>query len=102
MSKKRMVMIYHYENPLEHGKVIGCGHRFDNHNHPRNNCESCWEAYFKVSADLPTLHDELIKNGKSGMEKRWGKKLVKQFDKFLTKELMKEKINGESIPSELQ
>ena len=65
-------------------RVQECGHRFDESQEPKNNCEFCFFAWF-------TSHGELVQNmeqcyqeaGRDVLERIKGKKITKFFLRYL-------------------
>ena len=89
---------------LRHGTVRACGHKIDLSRQPKNNCESCWEAWFKTTDNLlVTLHEHLVTRGLASLKAQFGDKLVKQFARFLDRELnqqQEQETNG--VPEETE
>jgi hypothetical protein len=70
------------------GTVRACGHKIDSSKPPKNNCEWCWEAYFKTNDNmLVTLHEFLVTRGLPAFRAQFGNKLVKHFARLLDREL---------------
>lgn len=86
---------------IMHGTVRACGHKIDISKQPKNNCEFCWEAYFKTTDNLlVTLHEFLVTRGLPALRAQFGDKLVKQFSRFLDRELNVERVNAISEEGE--
>ena len=79
---------------IVHGTVRACGDKFDSKRQPKNNCESCWEAYFMTVVDTAAIHDDFLKGGKKKLQTVYGDRFTKQFGIFLSAQLAKE-ANGE-------
>lgn len=78
---------------LEHAVVKACEHRIDLRHPPtQTNCEDCWQAFFTLAVDTPTLHKILVEQGRVGMERMLGKKFVKHFGRFLGRSLVEPKV----------
>jgi hypothetical protein len=73
---------------LEHAIVKACGHSIDLRHPPTQaNCEDCWQAFFTLAVDTPSIHKILVEQGRAGLERMVGKKFVKYFGKFLQQQL---------------
>ncbi len=42
---------------VKHKRMTPCGHRLDQINEPRNNCEFCWFAFFQTHGELVQTAD---------------------------------------------
>jgi|SRR6185295_9895296 len=71
------------------GFVTACEHSYDPNRPPRNNCFWCWQAFFRLSQDLVTLHEELrVPGGVQAVKSKYGEKFVKMFKRFISDELL--------------
>ena len=91
LTKKQIGALRRAHITVTHGSVIKCGHKakFGPTKTPGNNCVSCWEAFFKTAVDLEALHTLVTTEGPKGMEKKYGKKFMRNFHGFLATELMR-------------
>ena len=69
----------------EYSRVIACGHKFVPDSMPHNQCNACWEVFFK-SSDLVEIHDALQVSIPAVITLR-GEVFVKQFRRFLKLQL---------------
>ena len=75
---------------VTHGRVRACGHlaRFSKDHDPKNNCISCWGAYFSTSVDLDLIHAVLTTKGVKALIAMKGTKFTKMFHGFLSSQLL--------------
>lgn len=67
--------------------VQGCGHKIDvdDRDGPRNNCESCWFAFFNNHGEMVQTVDEMIqKHGSETVVRMRGVKFLKMFRSFMS------------------
>jgi hypothetical protein len=57
--KKMMGKFFTYRN--DH--VVACGHKFHQVNEPRNQCPSCWAAFFFTQGETSAIADEVFQKG---------------------------------------
>ena len=82
---------------LEHRKMMGklftvrrdtveaCGHKFYGELEPKNNCPSCWAAYFFINGETSALADEIYqKEGRDMLIRVRGEKFTKWFVRFMS------------------
>ncbi len=75
---------------VTHGRVRACGHlaRFSKDHDPKNNCISCWGAYFSTSVDLDLIHAVLTTKGVKALVAMKGTRFTKMFHGFLASQLL--------------
>ena len=61
LTRKQLGQLRRQYMTVTHGTVRACGHlaRFSKDHDPKNNCISCWGAYFSTSVDLDLLSEVL-------------------------------------------
>lgn len=65
--------------------VNECGHKYNDMDQPRNNCEFCWFAYLNSHGDLVKLADEVFWKDQGKLLARLkGDKFVKMFKRFMS------------------
>jgi len=78
--KKFKRLYFTVRNPV----VVYCGHKIDPQREPKNNCESCWFAFFNNNAEVVKTADELFReHGPSAIEQVRGKKFMRNFLRFM-------------------
>lgn len=78
------------QRPLQHATVTACGHKLEAGHFPRKmNCEDCWYALFETNAEaLPGLHALLNEQGRSAIERMYGRKFMEAFGRYLRGKLL--------------
>ncbi len=70
---------------VRHKRMEPCGHRLDQINEPRNNCEFCWFAFFQTHGELVQTVDRAIQEqGLDFVERLRGVKFRKMFLRFMS------------------
>lgn len=87
ISRKELGQIRKHYYTVQHPEVTACGHKIDLGKPPVRNCEECWYAYFKTSANLEEIRTVMGVGGISGLTARFGIKFAKAFRDFLHFEL---------------
>jgi hypothetical protein len=65
--------------------TLQCGHKFDQINQPRGNCDFCWFAFFGCHMKLVEVADQFYRqHGKRAMVGMRGEKFVKYFTRFMS------------------
>lgn len=96
LTKKQLGELRRAYITMVYGTVRACGHKFDPKRQPKNNCQSCWEAYFMAAVDTAAIHDDFQKGGKARLRSVYGDKFTKNFGIFLENQLLKEAEHGEA------
>ena len=65
--------------------VKQCGHKINIAADPRNNCESCWWAYFSTNGQMTQIADECFTEaGRDVLERSRGKRFTKMFLRYMS------------------
>lgn len=65
--------------------VEGCGHKIDTENGPKNNCQTCWFAYFNNHSELVQAIDQAMRtDGPEVVIALRGLKFVRMYRKFMS------------------
>lgn len=79
--KEMMRIHFTVRRPL----VKSCGHKINTQSDPRNNCESCWYAYFNNNKTMTEIADDCFRNaGRDVLERSRGKRFTKMFLRFMS------------------
>jgi hypothetical protein len=106
LTKKQLGQLRKMHITVGHGTVRACGHKakFSKDHDPRNNCVSCWEAYFMTSVDLDFIHSVLTQKGVKALVAMRGTKFVKAFHGFLSSKMLPmlaAEINNTELPAQV-
>jgi len=101
LTRKQLGQLRRQYLTQTHGTVRACGHKakFAKDKDPKNNCVSCWSAYFMTSVDLEFIHAVLTQKGSKALIAMRGIKFVKMFHGWLSSNLLPAlaaEINGKS------
>ena len=90
LTRKQLGQLRRQYLTQTHGTVRACGHKakFAKDKDPKNNCVSCWSAYFMTSVDLEFIHAVLTQKGSKALIAMRGTKFVKMFHGFLAGQLL--------------
>jgi hypothetical protein len=70
---------------VRHKRMEPCGHRLDQINEPRHNCEYCWFAFFQTHGELVQTTDRAYQEqGAAFVDKMRGIKYRKMFLRFMS------------------
>jgi hypothetical protein len=106
LTRKQLGQLRRQYMTIQYGIVKACGHRarFAKDEDPRNNCVSCWEAYFMTSVDLDFIHSVLTQKGVKALVAMRGTKFVKAFHGFLSSKMLPmlaAEINNTELPAQV-
>lgn len=69
---------------VRHQRLEGCGHKFDEINQPRFNCENCWFQWFNTHPQLVEVTDQFYRtHGAKALEAMRGTKYLKNFRRYM-------------------
>ena len=90
LTRKQLGQLRRQYLTITHGTVRACKHKakFAKDKDPKNNCVSCWSAYFMTSVDLEFIHAVLTQKGSKALIAMKGIKFVKHFHGFLAGHLL--------------
>jgi len=90
LTRKQLGQLRRQYLTTVHGTVRACGHKakFAKDKDPKNNCVSCWSAYFMTSVDLEFIHAVLTQKGSKALIAMRGIKFVKMFHGWLSSNLL--------------
>ena len=90
LTRKQLGQLRRQYMTITHGTVRACGHlaRFSKDHDPKNNCISCWGAYFSTSVDLDLIHAVLTTKGVKALVAMKGTRFTKMFHGFLASQLL--------------
>ena len=90
LTRKQLGQLRRQCLTINHGRVRACGHlaRFSKDHDPKNNCISCWGAYFSTSVDLDLIHAVLTTKGVKALVAMKGTRFTKMFHGFLSSALL--------------
>jgi len=90
LTRKQLGQLRRQYLTVQHGVVRACEHKakFSKDHDPKNNCVSCWNAYFATSVDLDLIHAVLTQKGVKALVAMKGTKFVRMFHGFLSSQLL--------------
>ena len=63
---------------------VACGHKLDQINQPKNNCDECWAAFFGTHPQLVEIAHQMYQTqGRNPIVGLRGEKFVKMFERFM-------------------
>ena len=90
LTRKQLGQLRRQCLTINHGRVRACGHlaRFNKDHDPKNNCISCWAAFFATNVDLDLVHAVLTQRGVKALIAMKGTRFTKMFHGFLASQLL--------------
>ena len=85
LTRKQLGQLRRQYLTTVHGTVRSCKHKakFSATQIPRNNCVTCWKAFFVTAVDLEAVHKLLTEKGVKALENKYGTKFMRNFHGFL-------------------
>lgn len=63
---------------------MACGHKMDQINQPKNNCDECWAGFFGTHPQLVEIAHQMYQTqGRGAIRGLRGEKFVKMFERFM-------------------